>query len=203
MKKILVFIVFSFFIVSFAGCIIYTPEDQETVEIEEEVTTQDRAAIYYIELQNVDAGQYYPLDVGEKFYLYVKPLYLYLNGNEMLRPEDISLMSLNDADAIEIKFINICENGAYLYEITTVREGNCDLFGIDYTKNVESAKIYLSIRDYDNTEIKYRITNIDNVFHKTDCEIYWKYDLPNRMVISDDRKTLRNKGFVPCEECCS
>ena len=203
MKKISFFLCIMVLCTALSSCYIYYPnEPQETTEetTELKTTEEERVLIYFIELQNVIADQYYPLDVGETFYLYVKPYFL--DNGQVLKNDDVSLMSLNDSDALDIKFIAICANGAYLFEITTLKEGNCDLFAIDQSKRMESQRIYLSIRDYKNMNIKYRITTIDNVFHKPHCEIYSKVNLHERVVIDLDRKTLRNKGYTPCEECC-
>ena len=201
MKKLPVFITTILLVFSMTSCFVpYNPQSGDTSADTIVETKEDEALIYLIELQNVISEQYYPLDVGETFYLYVKP-YVLDNGH-VLQNDDISLMSLHEGDAIKVEFLMICENGAFLYKITTLKEGNCDLFAIDRYKRIESLRINLSIRDYKNMDIKYRITDIDNVFHKPHCEIYSKIDLHKRHVINLDRKTLRSRGYTPCEKCC-
>lgn len=205
MKKIKFVLIVFLLLVMFVGCIYYVPETNDGAETETTHQTDSRSHVYKISIQNVETGTLYPysLDIGESFYLYIKPYYYSLSEGSKSSPDDIALIATTDPDSVKIEFVEIRSNGDFLYKVTTVKEGYCKILAVDRDGEHETGFIEIDVFDYSKAEkMKYKISTKDNLFHYPSCKVYSYINLQYRLPISMTRNELRDQGYVPCKDCC-
>lgn len=177
---------------------------QQETEIETAQKYEGKTPIYKISIDNLEENAYYSLDIGESFYIYVKPHYYSVTENSKPSSDDISLIATTNPSALKIKFIEICPNGSFLYKVTSAKEGYIDIVAIDYEGRNETNPICIVVADYSkhSEKTRYVITLADDKFHLPNCEIVSRVNLKDRLRPNLTRRELRDQGYVPCRDCC-
>lgn len=172
--------------------------------ISETLSFYEKMPIYKISIENLDTESVYLADIGETFYLYVRPHYYSMNDYSTSYPEDISVIATTDPNSLKIEFVEICPTGDFLYKITTLNQGYCNIVAMDCEGKHETDDIFIGVSDFSaiTGRTRYVVTVNSNKFHLPSCDIVSRTNLDDRLRPALTRQELRDMGYVPCKDCC-